>query len=401
MAAYSDTYRHTKAANEANWEEFQRETDYNFDYWKQEQDYNFQIQQQLFQMQSDEWNRQFNAQNAYNDPKAQMERLLNAGLNPQLAAGTNGGVAQGGSFPSVPSPGEAPQLGTGPHGSAASFRGDSTADTLKALSEFANTAKGIYDSSDLNPEKATQRQTMSGIVQALALKNVGQELQNNSQSLQNYVYSHTSSYQIKKAYNDMLLSYNQAALAGEQVQTERDKQFDLQWDAFYKMAQRNFTDLEGSKLLLQMPFVRQEMINGINLLRAQTRQANTQAEVNIQSERLTGFMADIQSLNAKLNTDEAFRDDFINRVKTEAAFYLENAAPRLKAEFNQLVSMADRTKYEFDNYWTLKLFGLLENLTGGAGTAAAIVYGNKKVLPKQPKVSVPDNPYHATGSYSY
>lgn len=39
-----------------------------------------------YQRQVDEWNRQFNLTNQYNDPSAQMQRLTNAGINPYNAA---------------------------------------------------------------------------------------------------------------------------------------------------------------------------------------------------------------------------------------------------------------------------------------------------------------------------
>lgn len=40
-----------------------------------------------------EWTRQFNAQNAYNDPSAQFQRNLNAGINPYAALGTFGNAS--------------------------------------------------------------------------------------------------------------------------------------------------------------------------------------------------------------------------------------------------------------------------------------------------------------------
>lgn len=70
--------------------------------------FNAQQSQLNFERNRDEWTRQFNLQNEYNDPSAQMQRYLNAGINPyqatglfgnaQNASGGNGSAASAGSF---------------------------------------------------------------------------------------------------------------------------------------------------------------------------------------------------------------------------------------------------------------------------------------------------------------
>lgn len=54
------------------------------------------------QWQREEWNRQFAAENAYNDPRAISQRLANAGINP-LSAFENGNAPVGSSTPGTPS----------------------------------------------------------------------------------------------------------------------------------------------------------------------------------------------------------------------------------------------------------------------------------------------------------
>lgn len=70
----------------------------------------FQRQKKLMQMQSqmemDNWQKQFDAQNAYNDPSAQLERLEAAGINPLTQDGGFVNTSEGASGASVglPSP---------------------------------------------------------------------------------------------------------------------------------------------------------------------------------------------------------------------------------------------------------------------------------------------------------
>ena len=55
--------------------------------WRLQQEENVKNRQYM----SDEWTRQFNAMNEYNDPSAQVRRLINAGINPNevFGSGTN------------------------------------------------------------------------------------------------------------------------------------------------------------------------------------------------------------------------------------------------------------------------------------------------------------------------
>ena len=50
--------------------------------------------------QSNEWTRQFNMTNEYNDPKKQVQRMVSAGLNPAALEGASG---VSGATPSAPS----------------------------------------------------------------------------------------------------------------------------------------------------------------------------------------------------------------------------------------------------------------------------------------------------------
>lgn len=89
--------------------------------------------------QHDEWLSQFDAQNAYNDPSAQVKRLNNAGLNAAAMFGQNGSTGNSAmpavaAAPSVPSPG----MSSSPLGSVALGR-----ERQELLSHIGNLASSL------------------------------------------------------------------------------------------------------------------------------------------------------------------------------------------------------------------------------------------------------------------
>ena len=89
------------------------------DLWLSQFEAERQQQERMFDKESERWQQQFDVQNAYNQPKAQVARLLAAGINPAamagnlagLSSGSSGAAISGSSGASSPSP-----SGVGSHG---------------------------------------------------------------------------------------------------------------------------------------------------------------------------------------------------------------------------------------------------------------------------------------------
>lgn len=82
---------------------------------KRQHEYNMKMAEYKYNKDLEMWNRQWERETQYNDPKAQMERLKAAGINPHLAYASGGlqNVAQTGSIPeySIPEMDVAPSTG--------------------------------------------------------------------------------------------------------------------------------------------------------------------------------------------------------------------------------------------------------------------------------------------------
>ncbi len=67
----------------------------NYRIWQEQQQHNIDMFNMENEANMQNWQTQFNAQNAYNDPSAVYQRYLNAGINPQLAFGSGAGTTAG------------------------------------------------------------------------------------------------------------------------------------------------------------------------------------------------------------------------------------------------------------------------------------------------------------------
>lgn len=84
--------------NELDYQMWQEEKEHNIEMFNLENEANFDMWKMQNQAELDAWN----MQNAYNDPSAQAERLLNAGINPYLyMSGQSGSAGNAGSGPGV------------------------------------------------------------------------------------------------------------------------------------------------------------------------------------------------------------------------------------------------------------------------------------------------------------
>ena len=140
------------------------------DEWQRQFQQQIEQQNAMFEKESQRWQDQFNLQNEYNTPVAQMKRLQAAGINGAAAVNAiNGGSSSGGlssaSGASSPSPSQSPSRSIG----GASI-GNSDAMYFSSLGQLADSLGklGVYGSET----SATQRKVQVEIDKIISEKNL-------------------------------------------------------------------------------------------------------------------------------------------------------------------------------------------------------------------------------------
>lgn len=131
--------------------------------------------------QSEEWQRQFDVQNAYNDPVAQAERLRRAGINPQIAmSGDSAKVVTGSSVaaPSGSSPSPAPSpMASGRHGLSPVPFSPGT-NLAQDLSQVAGALDSFGKAVGQGLENTVAARSLQSMVDLKAAQSLGQQLLN-------------------------------------------------------------------------------------------------------------------------------------------------------------------------------------------------------------------------------
>lgn len=196
MSQYSDKrqYKYQLALQQAQYDQNRQLAKYQNDYNAEQATLAFNrnqqaaAQAQTWQQQNmnlesqlayNNWLNSFNAQNAYNDPSAQRERLTNAGYNPQLAMGSVNTLGGSGfsSAPSASAPSaSAPSAsgGTSSVGLGSSASGESP----DSLNYLISALSQIVDSSASATEKYSQIQFVKANARKTAADAFHQELDN-------------------------------------------------------------------------------------------------------------------------------------------------------------------------------------------------------------------------------
>lgn len=213
------TMRENQKNRDFNREEAQKQRD-----WQEEQ-WNYQ-----FAKQAAEWYNQQNYQKDVNSPKAQVQRLQEAGINPAAALSqiNSGGLSFAGSVPSpspqgavAPSPVTTPVVS--PTNEADAF--SHIASSIGSL--IGNLSKAGRD----NAEADKTRSTLGLIIQNLAADVKGKELMNTYQDMFNFWYDKKAPKEFEKIGKEIdelsakiILADTQNELLDQQVITEQFRQ---------------------------------------------------------------------------------------------------------------------------------------------------------------------------------
>lgn len=246
--------------------------------------------------QQNAWNlEQWNRENAYNDPSAQMQRLRNAGLNPDLMYQNGAAGLQAASSPDMTS-GEPAQ----PVDMSAYRNRKTIGDVMQASAQLIATSAQIQKTK-ADAEKAIEE------TEGVRLSNIEQDFVNQMKAIDNSYYAHdryVSSEILQTQWHQnqeqlRLLQSNVAKMDAEAVQAAIDAEFkQLHKDKYFQhlINQYNVTAEELSRLQQMTP--------------ALVRSANAAAEL---AEDNTKYMKRIHDMELK-------GDDLLGSVIGETGY---------------------------------------------------------------------------------
>lgn len=261
--------------------------------------------------QSEEWTRQFDLTNAYNDPTAVVSRLQQAGLNPaQVMSGGAAGSAATASHatPSAPSGGVSASPSPDYSGIITSgFQSmQQVANTIKMLTEAKKTAKetpyvgALLDSQiQLNLAKFESEQA----------KTEYQKLQTQFEQI---FGTEMRSKELAKLMSDTLLADQEARLKGAQVELIDVEKLEKSMNALAAYAESNKKQAEADR-------VRALIEPEIALFRAQANQANASAAhssaLAATENALRGLKKGLAENELRFNTETYY--DRIDKLREE------------------------------------------------------------------------------------
>lgn len=331
------------------------------------------------------WQYQFDTTNEYNSPANVMARIQAAGINPNALAPV---TAQAGSAASpsfvLPSGG----MPSPPSVTSPAMHGNKPAETFQAMSALVNSLKGVYDSSDLNPQQSLTRQTIQGQIERLALENVNSELQNSLSGLQKMFEERTLQPRTAMAFVELSRGYQGLANDAMQGRVLDMQAFDAMWDAFLKQATVDKTLSENSQLIMQLPYAKAMMLASIRQMNTQSGLNVAQAEMSRNQSDLFKNQATAQDIENALNYErmqvvfenpsnlQTFRNAFINELESVGA------SRHQIEQINQLlVLQKNMTQKDLNNYWITKILPAVGTIANGAGMAALIRVMGKVNVP--------------------
>lgn len=226
------------------------------------------------QFQKDEWTRQFNAINAYNDPKATKERLQNAGLNGSaILNGQGAAIGQSTGSPSAPSGAS----GLNPMPDLVSQVGFQSQESLfRRLQMLGDMSK---NSALLPATKQKLDVEIQNVLNDSRFKEIKADSEEFMLSLNKYFSPHERNVGLRQALNNLALTDAETRLAIANGEYVNENKQNLAEERLLTIAKRNLSQKEFEKLQLEIKWydkIRQQEINesrsreGLNNANAQT-----------------------------------------------------------------------------------------------------------------------------------
>lgn len=265
-----------------------------------------QSQQHTYNMQA------MDRQAQLNSPVTQAKLLSRAGINPQVYFGNHasfaGSSAQSGGAPAAPSPGSSPTVGSAPGLSPIGFQPTKLAigTLLKEIAE----ASGTFGEN----ERAWQR--LGAEIRNLTVDSDLKESMNLGQKIMNHVNFKKMPYSIQQAALDLHKTLSEIELNNENKITQESVRKVNESVARFNEAQAGLTDKQAQKLGLEMPYVVKIIKAQINKMGAETREANTAANLNVKQGSLVDQRARNERFWNDLNQSE--RQSLVDQIQLQA-----------------------------------------------------------------------------------
>ena len=319
------------------------------------------------QWQSDEWTRQFNMNNAYNDPSAVASRLRQAGINPQVAF--ENGTSQYGSGASPSAPSGASGMSPSPDYSGVITRGfqsmESLANRLKILNEARKTGiESEYVGAKLDAET-------SKILSDMRLNDAESAAKEFALIIERQFARVRASKELRKLEADAIKSINEAYLAVSQGNYYDEAALNQSVQALVQYAYKHNLEVEGKSLEEQLKWLPAKLRAEVDELKARAAQERSEASYKSALAETENALRDIQ---VKIKNQEF-------KFGSDSYYYrLDQLAEELKKSGlmnDELRQVVEKLKYANDHkefeYWSSKYFQLLHVGTNGMSEALPLM----------------------------
>ena len=250
--------------------------------------------------QSEEWTRQFDLTNAYNDPTEVVKRLNGAGLNPaQVMSGASSSSAISHATPTAPSGG----VSASP---SPDYSGIITSG-FQSMQQIANSIKMLTEAKKTAKETPYVESLLDSQLQLNVAKFENEQAKADYQKLQTQFEqifgTERRSQELKKLVNETLLADQEARLKGAQIELIDVEKLEKNMNALVAYAEKNKKEAEAARI---KALIEPE----IALLKAQASQASANAGLaNAQAlteNQLRPFRRAIEEAESQIKGDQSF-----------------------------------------------------------------------------------------------
>lgn len=334
--------------------------DFNEDMQYQSQDF----QREMFAKQNAEYDRRFQKQIDYNNPKNIMSLNAQAGINPIFGTGGNSGQTFGAPDPSVQSP---PSSVTPPYVNMSASGDLST--TLEKIGSFVgNLAKARKDVA----EGTSISKLMDGQVENLRLSNAIKNQELIGQEIDNVIKGNTG---LKKALMDIRLAQSQVNLNTFLGYESESKKELIDWQSFAEQAKIKLSQAEYLKIMQLLPLEIKNQEEYTNVLReegkkyrAEGTQAYAAAELSSAQARTENDLRKWKVENLRLeNEGKSVSNVFASASQEDKLKIIK--ANLSEAQFE--ARMAEIRKMDMEGYSALHRLLFSETHQGGDFKKAA------------------------------
>lgn len=303
--------------------------DLQYKMFQEQNAFNAEQAQLSYERNRDEWNRQFNLQNSYNDPSSQFQRYLNAGFNPYMSLGSFNNAASASAQGSSPA-------------TSASFPGNNmypnnpVSDFLQGLNSSMQTSLSVLDA-------LKGQNTFSSYVDALNSKNNRDSLYNDldidmfglkRESMEQLLKSQNAKNSYDQSYYTIKLSGVPDIVANELAQliTQTNILRETANDKFYSANERRL----AYEYLNETFNIRKKILyKQFDLNKAQIRQIDN--GINVSNELARNSIRETDSIIYKNQKDIEYN---FARLAIEQ-FLSRHQANLMKSQRNSLDAKAD------------------------------------------------------------